>query len=120
MPWVTKPSLNDGESIAIEFAANRTQGWRAVGGKVWLTSSRVLFVPNAVDTSTGGKGFECGRGAVSGVDVAPATLAGVPFSGGLRRRLRLRLLDGSEELFVVDGADALCARIVTELGLGGR
>lgn len=117
MPWVSPPSLQEGEIVVVEFLANRSQGWRAVGGKVWITSHRLLFLPNAVDVRTGGQEFSCRRSDIRWIDVEPPTTSGGPFSGGLRRRLRVELADESTELFVVNRVETLVQTIRAELGL---
>jgi hypothetical protein len=105
MPLVEPPELDEGESVIVEFRANRSQGWRAVGGKVWVTTSHVRFRPHALDGATGGRSFDCEHGQIEAVDVAPVSLlAGPP--GWLRRRMRIRLVEGRDELYLASRVDA--------------
>ena len=55
------------------------------------------------------------RESVIGVDVSGRSAH--PFAGFLRRRLRLRLADGSAELFVVNHVDRLAEYLRNELGI---
>ena len=96
------PELEAGEEWVAHYAANRTQGKRAVGGGLHFTNQRVLFCPNAVDRSLGGQPWECAVAEVSSVSAEPGrfSLAEI-FSGGLRTRLRIDLRNGATQLFVV-------------------
>jgi hypothetical protein len=73
--------------------------WRAVGGHLQVEDGRLRFEPHGFDAATGGRGVDVDLRDVHEVDVAP--LAGDVFGGGLRRRLRVRLRDGTDVLFVV-------------------
>lgn len=103
--------LHDGEIPEWRRAANRQQRRRAVGGRLLLTSERLIFTSNRLDRLTGGSDWSVDRDDVTAVDVAAPTLENGPFSGGLRSRLRLTLIGGTEELFVVRSPD----RCATEL-----
>lgn len=89
--------------------ANMTQGWRAVGGKLAVDDGRIGFAPHGFDRSTGGRSFDRPLVDLDSIDLVPRTLH--PFNGGLRKRLRLRLSDGSEALFVVTGPAKVGERI---------
>ena len=53
---VRGPALEQGETVLWKRAANRTQSnWRAVGGYLFLTASRLLFAPGWLDAVIGGK-----------------------------------------------------------------
>jgi hypothetical protein len=80
--------------------ANMTQGSRAVGGKLRLDGTTLLFQPHALERMLRGATFARELVHVTGIDIAPQT--GHPFNGGLRKRLRLQFADGTEALFVVN------------------
>ena len=101
---VRGPALEQGETVRWKRAANRTQSyWRAVGGFLFLTASRLLFEPNRVDAVTGGESWSAPLASIRSVGIEPRD--GNPLSGGLRDRLRLDLADGDTELFVVNHVD---------------
>lgn len=99
--------------------ANRFQGSRGIGGKLFLTNRRLLFNPQLVDGAIGGKRWFTPLDQVSEVTVEPkgSGKAG-KLGGGLRDRLKLVLRNGEEELFVVNKVD----EVVDRLGeaVGGR
>ncbi|MEV0252437.1 hypothetical protein AB0H76_38025 [Nocardia sp. NPDC050712] len=102
--WLRAPRLDKSEQIRWEQLANRTQSQnRAVGGKLYLTPARLLFEPNHFDGLTGGHSWHAPLREISAVGVQDAD--GRMFNGGLRKRLRLHLADGSVELFVVNKVD---------------
>lgn len=107
-PWVREPELLSGEEIVWRRNVKREQtSLRQVGGRLFLTSRRPLFVPNRVDDATGGMPWSCSTTHIAGVTVEPSRLS-PPILGrtaGLRRRLRLELRDGRSELFVVNRVD---------------
>ena len=104
--------LDPGESVVWDAAANREQaGWRAVGGRLTLTTTRLLFTANRFDAVLGGRDWVARRQGVQAVGVSGRSLKGGPFSGGIRRRLHLTLADGSEELFVVRSPDETAAEL---------
>jgi len=65
LPVATLPD----EDVTFEAAANLWQGRRAVGGKVTVTSRRLLFTPNRVDAATGGRGLAVDLAEIGGVEV---------------------------------------------------
>lgn len=104
------PNLSSTEHVVESWLANRVQSpWRAVGGKLWLTNERLLFVPNNVEQHLGGDGWECPIGDVSAARTVDRQLAQV-FSGGLRSRLELTT-QRSIELFVVKNPDAVARQL---------
>jgi hypothetical protein len=113
-----EPLLDAGESVITSFRANRTQGGRAVGGRLFLTSSHLRFQPHGLDRVTGGKAWAVERAAVSDVDVAPRSGLEGPFAGGARKRLRVHLSNDDPELFVVNDVDEKVHELHRELGLG--
>jgi hypothetical protein len=109
--WFRDPPLRPGERVLWSAGANRDQGGRAVGGKLYVTAERLLFVANRMDHRMRGLDWEVGRDLVNGYGVANRSLARGPLSGGIRRRLRVTLADGTEGLFVVRRPDATAAAL---------
>jgi hypothetical protein len=110
--WLKKQEARDGEEVAWSSAANRFQGSRGIGGKLFLTDRRLLFNPHRIDGMTGGKTWQAELAEVQSVTKEPkgsgkAGRAG----GGLRDRLKLELEDGSEELFVINKLDEVIDRL---------
>lgn len=95
-----------------------TQGARAVGGKLAVAGGRIGFGPHGLDRATGGLPFEAALTDIVEIDLAPRTYN--PFDGGLRKRLRLRLSDGQEAMFVVSGPQQVGERVAESVrGAGG-
>jgi hypothetical protein len=105
---VPKPSLRPDEREIATYRANRSQGSRAVGGHLLLTDQRVLFYPHKLDSSTGGKGWECDLGAITNVSLSERGFN--PFDGSMRRRLKIER-DGSADFFVVNKAESIATAI---------
>lgn len=100
--WVPDPELEQGEELRWQRSANRTRGSRAIGGRLFLTSRRLVFMPNRVDALFTARPWAAPLGAVR--DVGVESRDGNPFSGGLRKRLRLDF-DHGPELFVIRNLD---------------
>jgi hypothetical protein len=75
-----------------------------------LTSERLVFTANRMVARMGGRDWAAPRRALVGFAVADRALKEA-LGGGLRRRLRVNLNDGSEELFVVKDADDTAERL---------
>ena len=104
--WVSKPRFERGERVLMKPGANRSQGNRAIGGRLFVTDRRVIFVPNIVDRLTGATTWTCGLSDVGDVGTAERSL-NEPFSGAARRRLEVRLAGGGKELFVVNHVESV-------------
>jgi len=100
---VTSPALRARERIRWQTAANRAQGGRSVGGRIFLTNQRLVFEPNRIDSITGGRQWAVPLSAIH--EVGFQTRDRNLFSGGLRNRLRLTCADGDDELIVVNHLD---------------
>jgi len=110
-----KPRLDQAEAVVWQQLANRTQSaGRAVGGRLFLTSTRLLFEPNRVDAATGGENWSAPLTDIK--SVGKQSRDGNPLSGGLRDRLRLTLADGSAELFVVNRLDKVIGVVQDAVG----
>ncbi|MFD6389806.1 hypothetical protein [Nocardia sp. NPDC060259] len=106
--WIGSPTLGASENVVWRKLANRTQGSRAVGGCLYLTEIRLLFVPTHVDAITGGKRWETPLAQLRAV--GQQSPDGGVFSGGLRTRLRIDTGAGTE-LFVVNKIDEVIAKL---------
>jgi hypothetical protein len=110
---VPKAKLNPEEELLSSRFANHSQERVARGGRLRLTSERLLFHPHLFDRLLGGRDLDLQRADVVDVDVAPRT--GGRFDGGRRHRLRIRLRDGSVELFVVNDVKDVVEELSTRL-----
>ncbi len=101
------PELPGDETFVAHYAANRSQGRRAVGGGLHFTTQRVLFTPNRIDASLGGEAWSCALTEIASLGVQPGKFSLLDlFSGGLRARLRI-----NRDLFVIGAPETK----VTEL-----
>ena len=104
------------EDPSWSIPANRQhRGWLSVGGRLSRSSDRLVFRPNALDRMFLRAQWSCHLRNIRAVGVAGRSFRGGPFSGGAVRRLRLDLVDGSTELFVVQYVDLVADRIRNEL-----
>lgn len=108
--WVQEIVLGPGETLVWRCAANWSHQGLAAGGYLALTSTSLVFQPNRVDATWTGP-WRLPLAAVARVGVQPVTWSHF-FSGGLRRRMRLDLVDGSVALLVINRLD----RRVREVG----
>jgi hypothetical protein len=100
--WFWTPELAPGEVVRWSRAANRAQSrWRSVGGKLYLSSSRLIFQPNRLDAVFGGKPWMVAASDIVSVGVEPRTTS----PQGLRRRLRVEGRMGSTDLFNLRSPD---------------
>lgn len=101
--WVDEPNLSEGESISLARAANRQVGGRALGGRLFVTSRRLVFEPNVVDRHTGGTRWECRLRSIRSVEVGRRSAT---FWGPLAK-IRPRIFistDSDQEAFLVNRA----------------
>src|SRR6266513_1848027 len=97
--WLKGVEAQPQERAVWSQGANRIQpSGRAVGGKLFLTDRRLVFCPHWVDGATGGKTWDAPLGEVAAVGITPKGGE----RGGRRDRLRIELVDGEEERFVVN------------------
>ena len=103
------PNLEPGESIRESWVANRTQSQsRAVGGRLYLTTHKLAFVPHVFDAALAGQSCSIPLTHITSVGLQPGEFSFAHlFDGGLRTRLRVETDSGSNELFVVQRPDAL-------------
>ena len=105
--------LGPDENVQFTQLAAMAQGRMTKGGKLFVTNHRVLFRPRRLDRLFGARDLSVPRSAVAAVDVAARTHG--LFDGGLRRRLVIRLRDGTEHFFVVNRVEALVVKLRKEL-----
>ncbi len=108
--WVPAPDLQPQETVLATINANRTQGRRAVGGRLFLTTTHLRFVAHRFDRMLGGRDLAILRREISSASVADRSGVGDVFAGGTRRRLQVDAR-GSVELFVVNRLDQVVVRI---------
>lgn len=114
--WVRSPKLAGGERVVWKQNANRTQGGRAVGGRLYMTDSRLFFQPNRIHAATKGQLWSAPLAAIESVSTdAPD---GGLFTGGLRTRLQIVASSGDSELFVVNHVGDTVQAI--QQGIGSR
>lgn len=107
--WLGSIPAQPGEEVLFSALANRTQAsYRAVGGKLFATNHRLVFLPHWFDRALGGEGLEIPLRTVTGIGDRPA--GGDTFGGGLRNRLTITHT-GGEELFVVNKLPELVAEL---------
>jgi len=112
--WLSAEPLLDGEEPLATWVVNRTQSSkRAVGGKLWVTTHRLVFLPHRLDAATGGQGWVAPRSEV--VEVGRQEAGGDSFGGGLRARLQITLASGDRQLFVVNNLDRVVADLSAAL-----
>jgi hypothetical protein len=56
--WLRKQEAREGEEVQWSSLANRFQGSVSVGGKLFLTQSRLLFNPHLIDGAFRGKPWQ--------------------------------------------------------------
>jgi hypothetical protein len=91
------------------YGVNRTQDGQNFGGHLVATRSRIIFTPTPRNEELGGHRWGASLASVREVGTKARTWN--PRDGGLRKRLRLTMEDGHDELFVVTNV----ARAVAEL-----
>jgi hypothetical protein len=76
-------------------------GYAMPGGRLLLTNMRLIWIPSALARRAASKSVEVRLDltAIAQVDIAPRRP--LDFVGGMRRRVRVRLHDGSEHQFMI-------------------
>lgn len=98
------------------FFANRTQGMRAVGGKLIVSESKITFRPNWIEFHLGGMGIEIEIASIKSVVLVDAKYSILNiFSGGWRKRLAIFTLSNNIEYFVLNNPKYVLERIETHL-----
>lgn len=112
--------LEPGEQVVESWFANHTQhAQRATGGRLYLTDRRLTFEPHGLDRALAGKTWSVPLKQIVEVGTTPVDLRHF-FGGGLRRRLKVVLRDGSEWYFVLNKLNARVETIRAALPGGSR
>lgn len=99
--WVKSVPATPGEAVESSWYANflRTDG-RPLGGKLYLTTGRLLFCPHLIDSVLGGQPWAIDLAAIYSVErVRPGKTES--YGGGSKERLRIVFEDDSEAIFVL-------------------
>lgn len=120
MGWfVRAPLLKQGETVEWQRpAARQANAFQSQGGRLYLTSTRLIHQPNRLGAVTRGRLWSTQRANIRNVTVEPRRLS-IPFLGkaaALRNRLRIELTDGGVQLFVVNHLKIAVAELSTKLG----
>jgi len=94
--------------VTARWFANHSRGSNAVGGVLWLTSLRLVFIPNRVERFLRRAEWTSRLDEIIEVRVANAGLNRT--NGALRRRLAVRRRDGVD-YFVVNKVEAVVASV---------
>lgn len=99
--WVHGFSATPGESVTASFYTNYLrEDARPLGGKLYVTSERLLFCPHRIDQFFGGDRAEFALDAIANVEcVTPDTNA--KYGGGPSERLRIEFVGEREAIFVL-------------------
>lgn len=99
--------LEANEAFIQSAGANRTAGRIAAGGWLALTSQRLVHHTHAFEKAiTRTPDWQVPLDEVASWGSTPPGGIESFFNGGLRKRLKIQLRDGSEVLFVVNDLDA--------------
>ncbi len=117
--WLKGVESEPEEHVVWSQLANRVQSsHRAVGGKLFLTDRRLVFCPHWVDAVTGGKTWSLPVANIARLGITPK--GGDLFAGGLRDRLRIELVDGEQQLFVIKRLEEVVPRLEAALAKPGQ
>jgi hypothetical protein len=119
MGWfVRAPFLRAGEKLEWNHtAARQASTFQAPGGRLFLTSTRLIHQPNRLGIGASGRPWSTPRSNISHLTVEPRRLT-LPLFGmaaGMRNRLRVELGDGSAQLFVVNHLNKVLADLRSRL-----
>ena len=83
-----------------------------MGGKLYLTTQRLLFVPHFLDRLLAGRAWSASLSDIADVGTSPrGEFKTGPFSGSIRERLKVELRDGGVNLFVIKPPDEAAHRV---------
>lgn len=100
--------LADSEKVLWKKFANRTQGQRSVGGRLYLTNFRLIFQPHRMDSALKGRSWSSMLDQIQ--EVAIDLPDGSHFTGGMRTRLLIRT-EAETNLFVVNHVETAVYQI---------
>jgi hypothetical protein len=100
--WVREPILRPDETVQWQHHAVRHVGAFGIyGGRLFLTSARLIHEPARIAVRA--RPWKTPRANIRNVTVEPRQLTLPLWGMGLRKRLRIELVDGGVELFMVNG-----------------
>jgi hypothetical protein len=108
--WTPASVLQPQEVVLERILANHTQGKMAAGGRLFLTTTHLRFIPHLFDRLFRRSDCAILRGNVVSASVVDQSSKDGPFAGGSRRRLKIQTRSGVE-LFVVNRVDDVAARV---------
>jgi hypothetical protein len=103
--YFREPELWEGETVVHRYRANWAPKVRAIGGELFLTSQRVMFVPHRVDALFGAKDWSYRREEIAQFEMAPKHLSGRQM--GVLDRIRLTTRSDREQVLVVKHLDSV-------------
>ena len=108
--WLRSEETREGETVLFSINANRKQGGRGVGGRLHVTTERLVFTPHLLDAAFWGETWIGKRSEVVQITKEPPG-PGDTFAGGMRARLRIELRGEPPQLFVVNKLDEVIQRL---------
>jgi len=116
--WVREPILRPDETVQWQHhAVRQIDAFRIHGGRLFLTSARLIHEPARINIRA--RPWKTPRANIRNVTVEPRQLT-LPLLGmGLRKRLRIELVDGGVELFMVNGLKVVLADLEAALADDG-
>ena len=118
--WVAGHESQSDEDVVSAYYVNYLRpAKRPLGGKLYLTTHRILFCPHLIDAVFGGEKLAIAHEDVERVrkiDRDDPSLADDDEGGGSAERLRLECADGSHASFIVSDLDATVAEIREGVG----
>lgn len=105
--WVSSVQSKPGESVESSWYANylRTEG-RPLGGKLYLTSERLVFCPHLIDSFLGGDAWKIDLDRIHSVDPVRSNESGSPGD-----RLRVEFDEEEAASFVLNDLEVATGAI---------
>lgn len=103
------------EEVIASYSANfLRQDARPLGGKLYVTTNRVIFTPHLIDALLSGERYEIALGDV--LEVKSHRPTGTDrYGAGKKERLLVRTTTDEEAAFIVNKLEAAVERIDTEV-----
>lgn len=115
--WLKSDSLGEGEELIVKYPTNYFyRDSRPLGGRLYLTDQRLVFLPHFLDALLGGDRTSIDLDDIA--EVREETPDDRP-EGRSRRvppRLQVDTRDGESHLFVIDGIEAAIERVNEQRG----
>lgn len=110
--WTVKVEARPEENVLWSRRANRTEDAIARGGKLFLTTERLLFLPSRFEASNGVGPHSTERSSIISLRKQSRDVrSGGLFSGAARDRLGVRVDGQPDELYVVPRVDSVISRL---------